>query len=265
MNITKPSFSIVFVVLVYRNTKDLKDFFESNIISNSKTIVINSYFDEESEKAFKQIAKFHNADFISVPNKGYGAGNNRGIEYALENYDFEYLIISNADITIRQLDISSFSKTKVIAPKIITLRGKNQNPSSPFSPSKIKDYFLYRIYHGNHNKLIRIFWAYSRINKIVYYAISRFRKKIFAPHGAFIIIPKRIIKECLPLFNEKMFLFNEESHLGMLLKEKGFETEYNPSIIIDHKEDGSVALLNDSLFKLHRQSFLEFYEYWRRK
>lgn len=258
-------YKYIFIVLVYKNTADLIDFFAHLDIEESHVLVVNSYYDDATEEQFKKIAAENNADFLSVENRGYGFGNNCGIEYALNNYDFDFLIISNADITVRKLNPATISKTKVTAPKILTLRGKNQNPSSPFSPSKLLDNLLLKTYEGNHNKLIWAFWTYSRFTKILYYCISGIRKKVFSPHGAFIIIPKHILSTCIPLFNEKMFLFNEESHLGRLLKKNGFEVEYNPEIVIDHKEDGSVSLLNASIFNLQKESFLELYKYWYRK
>ena len=86
-------YDFIFVVLVYRNTSDLVDFFASLKLERTRVIVVNSFYDEESELQFKQIAESNHAEFLSVPNKGYGAGNNRGVEYALKHYDFKYLVI----------------------------------------------------------------------------------------------------------------------------------------------------------------------------
>ena len=97
------SYDIVFVVLVYRNTDDLKDFFLHNHIKNSHTIVVNSYYDDKSEGFFSKIAEENGASFISVPNKGYGAGNNRGVEYALEHFDFEFLVNNMTQEDVQKL------------------------------------------------------------------------------------------------------------------------------------------------------------------
>lgn len=85
-------YDFVFVVLVYRNTRDLKDFFSSLLLSAVKVIVVNSFYDKESECEFKNIAEANNADFLSVPNKRYGTGNNRGVDYALTHYDFKSIV-----------------------------------------------------------------------------------------------------------------------------------------------------------------------------
>lgn len=264
----KPHYKFVFVVLVYRNTQDLIDFFESNtLLSRAKVIVVNSFYDDESEQKFIKIASEYNADFLSVPNKGYGAGNNRGVEYAIENYDFDYLIISNADITIEKFPETILDKYKdsLLAPKLITRTGKNQNPSSPFKSIPLIETLLYKVYKGNHRKIVIVFYAWSRLQKIIYYSISKLRRKVHAPHGAFFLIPRNLLMRLVPLYNEDMFLFYEENHLGKLANQKGIKTIYVPEIIIRHKEDGSVALLNADDFELMKDSYMTLYEYWNKK
>lgn len=262
----KEFFRIIFVVLVYRNTQDLLDFFKYNIIEDSKVIVVNSYFDEKTDALFRKIAFDNDAEFISVPNKGYGAGNNRGIEYALEKYKFDYLIISNADITIQTFSFKELKKYGdcIIAPRLRARCGKNQNPSSPFKPFKIIEKLLYKVYEGDHDKIVILFYVWSRLNKIIYYLISRFRKKIYSPHGAFFIIPYDILKKIVPIYNERTFLFYEEHHLGKLLYSKKIKVIYVPSIVINHKEDGSVSFLEVNNFKLMKDGYMTYYDYWYR-
>lgn len=257
-------FDIIFVVLVYRNTQDLKDFFAHFACENAKVIVVESYFSESCSSEFKDIAKGNNADFISVPNKGYGAGNNTGCEYALKKYDFNYLVISNADIIIQHFDMPIIEEHKdsIIAPKILNLKGKNQNPSSPFVPNRLVESFALWSYNGNHTKLIWIYFALSRLKKILFYCISRYRRTIFSAHGAFVIIPRNILELLFPLYNEDMFLFNEEEHLGMLASSKGIKTVYEPKIVVLHKEDGSMKLASVNEFERLRQSFNVYYKYW---
>ena len=124
----------VFIVLVYKNTDVLRSFFESlDMIQNKKVILVNSYYDEESEIRCREFAVRNDADFISVPNLGFGAGNNRGIEYARENYQFDYLILSNSDIILNNfVSINMLPKGAcVVAPDTRLLSGKPQNPNVP--------------------------------------------------------------------------------------------------------------------------------------
>lgn len=260
----KPYYKIVFIVLVYRNTVDLVEFFKSNNVPNSKVIVVNSFFDEDSEEGFKRISEENGADFFSIPNNGYGYGNNKGIQFALSHYEFDYLIVSNADICIENFDIRMLKeyRNSVIAPKILTLKGKNQNPSSPFAPSKLRENIVSKLYKGKHRHLIFAYYVWSRLSKVLYYSISKYRRKIFSPHGAFFIIPYSVLKKIVPIYNENMFLFFEEHHFGQLAKRNGIKVIYVPEIVIRHKEDGSVSFLSENIFTLMRQSYLEYYKFW---
>ena len=58
-------YDFVFVVLVYRNTKDLEDFFTSLKTPNAKVVVVNSFYDDDSRAKFEAVALAHNADFLN--------------------------------------------------------------------------------------------------------------------------------------------------------------------------------------------------------
>ena len=257
-------FEVVFVVLVYRNTEDLTCFFKNLPSFNSKVIVVNSYFDDKTEEEFHAIAIDNNADFISVPNKGYGAGNNRGCEYALAHYTFNYLIISNADIEIKDFSLEELNSQRITAPLIKNKKGKLQNPAKPYQ-IPIIDKFMYHNYRNNSRNGIWICCALNKIIRIIFYVLNTLFgfKKIYEPHGSFFIIPYDILTKMYPLFNESMFLFAEEDHLARLAKTNGIEVEYNKCIKVYHKEDGSVGLINQSQFDITKDSFITYYEYWR--
>lgn len=257
-------FDFIFVVLVYRNTGDLEDFFANFRILNSKVVVVNSFYDDVSEGSFKKIAEDNGADFISVPNKGYGAGNNRGVEYAFNNYEFNYLVISNADIIIEDLKLSNIKKYGecIIAPDIRNVKGKRQNPSCPFRPSRIKEKVRYELLKGYHYKLIWVMFVLSRLSKILYHCIKLFKKTIFSAHGAFLIMPKSVVEKLIPIYDENMFLFNEEEYLGRLAESKSIKTYYAPDIKIFHKEDGSMNIASVNQMERTRQSYMVYYEKW---
>lgn len=258
------SYDVVFVVLVYRNTEDLISFFRGIPHLDSKVIVVNSYYDEVTEKEFHEIAKKNNADYMTVPNKGYGAGNNRGCEYALAHYNFKYLIISNADIEIKNFSSKELNPQRITAPLIRNKEGKLQNPAKPYY-SALLDYMMYNSYRNNSRNGIRICCALNKVFRIIFYVFYTLFgvKKIYEPHGSFFIIPHDILAKIYPLFNESMFLFAEEDHLARLAKTNGIEVEYNKCIKVYHKEDGSVGFLNQSQFDITKNSFITYYEYWR--
>lgn len=257
-------YDIVFVVLVYRNIEDLKGFFDSNSLPNTKTIVVNSFYDSVSDREFMGLAQKYGADYLSVPNKGYGAGNNRGIEYALDHYSFRFLVVSNADISIEHLSVDYLTKQgdAIIAPKILTLNNKNQNPSSPFAPSCLSLKIWKFIFENDLRSLSLGMFAWSRLKKILFYLVSPWRKRVFSAHGAFVIFPENVLKKLIPIYNEQMFLFIEEEHLGMLALRMGIKTVYAPEIVIRHKEDGSMKIAGVNEFEMKKQSFLSYYNFW---
>ena len=247
-------YDFIFIVLVYRNTKDLQDFFASLSLPRTKVVVVNSYYDEETDKEFKSIAEDNNADYLSVPNNGYGAGNNMGIEYAIVNYDFRYLVISNADIEIDCMSVESLGKysSDIIAPDIINLKGRHQNPHLPFAKSKLFYLIQYCIYKYNLPKLRIVFAVLSRLNKIVFHLLNKISgyNKVFAAHGAFFILPQNVLLKLVPLYDENVFMYGEETHVGMLAAKHGITTRYIKSVKIRHKEDGSSSLANLNMFNL---------------
>ena len=93
-------------------------------------IIVNSYYDEKTKRIFENIAQKNKYDFISVENKGYGFGNNIGIKYAIDNYQFKRIIIANPDIIIKKFDHKFLDQAiaGVYGGAITTRTGKIQNP-----------------------------------------------------------------------------------------------------------------------------------------
>lgn len=259
-------YDYVFVILVYRNTTDLIDFFKSFKLQHSKVIVVNSFFDKESEDEFRLIAMCNNADFISIPNKGYGFGNNRGCQYAIDNFDFSYLVISNADILIENyLPISGLPTNAIIAPEIRTLRGKNQNPYSVYC-NKTMDGLKYWLLKSNKKALLLLLFAFIRLSREFFLLYSKIIKRrirrVSSAHGAHFLIDKKSLMRIKPLYNERMFLFCEEEHLAKLAKHYEIPIYYMCDIKVLHKEDGSIGISNINLNKALIKSYIEFYKYW---
>lgn len=256
-------YDFVFVVLVYRNTNDLSDFFANLDVEKSKVIVVNAYYNDQTKLEFESIACEHQADFINVENNGYGYGNNKGIDYAINNYQFKYLIISNADICIKNLKISQIQDTHITAPDIVTLNDKHQNPYLPFHWQWYEN-AKYWLYKYNCRRLFIFISIISRVTR-EFYNMTIKRGYIYSAHGSFIIIPYYILKRIHPIFNEHIFLYKEEECLAHLARKQHIPIFYSPDIRVLHKEDGSTATMNERKYDLERQSYIVFYETWHKK
>ena len=211
----KPFYKYIGIALVYKNTEDIVEFvdsFNKKIPSSSKVIIVNSYFDDQTKERVEQLAKETNCDFINVENRGYSYGNNKGIEFARERYSFDFLIISNPDIIIKEFDDSTFEKNVPIiyAPDITTRSGKKQNPNWVHY-HKLLDYLQYVACKRDILALEFIVIAMLKFERIIFInnpLVSKKNTKIYSAHGSFIIISKLAIERLVPIFNDNMFLFH---------------------------------------------------------
>lgn len=235
----------VFVVLVYKNTDVLKTFFESvREIENKKVILVNSYYDDESLESCRISAVQNGAVFISVPNKGFGAGNNKGIQYAKEHYDFDFLVLSNSDIIIGEWpSVEELpSGACVIAPQTRMLTGKNQNPNVPYYPAV--GLWLHKQYVRTENKrYLGIAHILSRAGREVFLLYSKLvkksRYKIFSVHGSFMLFSSEALDRLIPVFDERIFLYNEEGYLACKCRHLNIPCYYCPTIQVTHLEGAS--------------------------
>ena len=265
----KENVDIVFIVLVYRNHKDLIDFLESTkkIDVSNRTIVVNAFYDEKSRKKIENIADQYNCEFLNIPNKGYSYGNNFGIKYAVERFYYKYIVISNPDIVIKNFPSDlSILQADIIAPKTIAASGKNQNPMI-VKENLVSERLIYNGFKHN-SKLLLV--CGITINKIIReFFIRLFGKKtmsIYAAHGSFLFLSNNAISvlEGAP-YDEKMFLFAEESVLAIKAKKHGLVTKYMPSICVNHKEDGSMKLGDFSINQELANANIYYYETYRMK
>lgn len=266
----KNDLDFVFVILTYRNIKDLVGAIENihkNTKGSKKIIVVNSYFDEKSKKSIQKIAIDNECDFLNIENKGYGYGNNKGIEFARDRYKFKFLVVCNPDTIINQLRIEDIiSKGSfIIAPNIKNLRGKNQNPYY-FKKSNFKEYILYKSYIKDMKKLALISNVIGRLQReIALLKMSFFSKKmykVYASHGSFVIFSNDLIQSKSKIYDDNIFLFSEENDLARYCFSQGIPTYYVPSIKITHKEDGSMGFVSESLISYKKKSFVYYYKKW---
>ena len=260
----KRFYKYVFIIVTFRNADDLYDFDKSakNFLDNYKVIVVNSYFNDETKNRIKNIAEKLDYDFINSENKGYGFGNNIGIEYAKKKYIYDYIVISNSDVIITDFDESNMPmKNAIIGPQINTLNDKKQNPYWVYE-NKISQILFYYGYKNNS----RIFMIFAQgFNKILRESFLLLKKsahfpvKVYALHGSFVIISKDVIDSFDKIYDENMFLYYEEAYLSYVCKIKKIDKYFYPNIKILHKEDGSTKGIKINIDDFAKKSYLYYY------
>lgn len=237
---------LALVVLHYSNIEDTVETVESmkkNIDTTDFHIaIVDNASPNGSGEALKQ--KYCKDSDITVilneQNVGFSAGNNVGINYFLQKYDFEYLILSNNDIYI--IDKHLFEKIDseykrsnfaVMGPLIMTADGRcDSNPISdvPYTRSEcLKEIGLYeKLIKRAENGTFVIWSKYDYYMKKLSYSYSEKhkgpvhkdrRKGIFLEHrenvvlhGCFLIFSKNYF-EVFSGLDARTFMYSEENIL----------------------------------------------------
>lgn len=265
-------YKYVVVILVYRNTEDVRELLQCmrKKLKDYKAIIVNNYFDDETKVIFEKIAEEYQCDFVNRENTGYGAGNNAGIGEALEKYAFDYLIISNPDIVIREFPEKALDAYPdgVYGPDIRNLQARKQNPML-YKNNRYAIKLLYQgLKNGNSLKLFSA-KAIHKMQRIL--GEQRLMKSkpdnriVYQIHGSFLIFSESVIRKIGKPYDENMFLFGEEGYLAYLLSEKKIKTFYCPEIQVLHKEDGSMKFRTDIDEKCLESSLYFFEKYYFRK
>lgn len=263
----KKEYNLVFVVLVYKNTHDIIDFIKSvkKNTENTRIVIVDAFYSSEVSERIDILAKKYDTDAIHIENKGYGYGNNKGIEYVNENYEYSKLIIANPDTIIKKLNYDCLKKIKIgiVGPKIITKSGKNQNPYW-VSDNKLGEAMIYQGCKKNKKILRYMAYIINRIIREAYILVfkhtGRDMGKVFAVHGSFVIFTKSAIDRLIPLYDENMFLFAEEAYLAHKAKKLGIKTYYAESTEVFHKEDGSISCADINEERIYKDSIIYYYE-----
>lgn len=251
----------VCIILVYRNVNDLIECIESmqSKIPSCQIIVVNAFYDDISRKQIEQVAMLHNCDFINIDNKGYSYGNNVGIRYANNNYDYEFLIVSNPDILIEKFDDELLDENRIYAPCIIAKSGKRQNPMAVHR-NRVSEYLIYKGLKTNLKSLTILGLAMGKAARIIGQSFKPSSFEIYQAHGSFVILHRKVIEKLEPIYDENMFLFAEEGVLALKANNANIKTLYTEDIVIHHKEDGSMSMSNFKVNDELKKANVYFYE-----
>lgn len=248
----KMFFDIVFCVVIYRNTEDVINLLKSirdNVQITFKVVIVNNYYNDDTEDEVIEVCNIYNCDFIHSENKGYGCGNNSAIMFALEKYHFGYLVIANPDTVIQSFEWNKIKEIKgIIAPEITNMNGKLQNPMNVFDIPVASKLIYKGLKLGSKWRFYGGLFIYKCVRKIaheIYKFGNRGKYRIYMAHGSFLLMDIETLKCLLPVYDENMFLFAEESYLAMKAKKKNINTWYTDAVRVVHKEDGSMRFRDD--------------------
>ena len=179
-------------------------------------------------------------------NKGYSAGNNIGVKYLLNTYKgIDKIIISNPDIFITEEDlkkiVSELEKGYSIATGLIYNSDKTECNIKLASNWgwKVPDYrdILCNCFLSTYKFLRAI------LKKGIYYDIKKYERNsiidVECVPGCFFAISKELL-ENISFFDERTFLFGEETILGFQAKLAGKKVCVVNDTRILHKQSTSI-------------------------
>lgn len=207
------------IVLNYNDYETTSKFINKvkNYNSIDKIIIVDN---NSSDNSYEKLVDFRSNNIHVIKsdkNGGYSYGNNIGIKYAIENFNPEFVIISNPDVVfedeviIKMMDVySKFNNIGIVAPRMI-------DKSNQASCWKLPKY---------HIDLLLASTVISRIIGNPY----KYKEKELSSEinyvdvlaGSFFMIKSDVIKE-IEYMDEDVFLYCEEAIMSYKLLNKNYK------------------------------------------
>lgn len=207
---------------------------------------------------------------LSKKNLGMGGGNNLGISEA----EGEFILVLNPDTALHRGSvktlysyIKSNKEVGMIGPKLLYPDGSLQMSCLRF-PSFFMP-ILRRTFLGNYFKNTRDHFTMSDFDHNEIKAVDWLM-------GSCLMFKKEIELEggniFRPMFDERYFMYFEDTDLGRQFKERDLQVIYNPKAIVTHdharesaKHPWYIALFKDSLSWVHIGSWFKYFAKWSLK
>lgn len=193
-------------------------------------IIVDNCSREDEREKVEQLCKEHNCTFIPAnENRGYNAGNNIGLRYAVKN-GYHYALIANPDMEFPEPDYIARVVSKMEADRdivvcgtdIVDADGQHQNPLDYVS---FWSELLWPI------DMIRYKLSGKSLSTTMDYTNSRYCPIV---SGSCLFVRTSFIKQ-IGFFDENVFLYCEEPILAHQVKAAGMKLYYMAEAQAVHK------------------------------
>ena len=246
------------IIVVSFNTSDLlrkclQSVYDHPPVKAFETIVVDNGSRDDSREMVKE--RFPRVKLIANPaNQGFTAGNNRAFKVAWGKYFL--LLHSDAEVTAGAIEV--LIKFLQQNPRIGIVGGKLLNSDGTLQPSC-------RPYPS----LKRIIFSYrSPVN--ILFSNNLYTRSYLTPPGsyevihqvdsvaaAFILIRRTALEE-IGLFDQRFFMFLEDSDLCYRMKKAGWGVYYNPDSAVYHHWGGTSSKMSYRMVLEHNLSMWRF-------
>ena len=254
---------VAIITVNYNGKKDTLEFLASlkklrTMNYELLTIIVDNASTDGSVGAFK-----HKYPQVSIlqngSNKGFAGGYNRGIEYGLI-WGADYILIINNDTLIKDPNLvqeliktaESDSKIGLVSPKIYFEKGYEFHKDK-YSPKDLGRVIWFAGGRFDWNNIGSIHRGIDEVDWGQYDSMEE--QDIIS--GACVLIKKEVIEK-IGGFDEKYFLYFEDSDLVKRAHQQGFKTYYNGKVSIYHKVSRSTGIGSPTTDYYHTRNRLIF-------
>jgi len=191
-------------------------------------------------------------------NLGFVGGNNVGIKYALKN-NADYVMVLNNDTTVHSASMNQFievvkdnPEVGAVSPKIYFAKGFE------FHKNRYKKDELGKViwYAGGNIDWDNVYGKSRGVDEVDRGQYNKGGETDFAT-GACMFLTAKALRD-IGVFDEKYYLYYEDTDLSQRMKNKGWKVWYEPKAIIWHKVAQSSGIgsdLNDYFTTRNRMLF----------
>lgn len=267
---------IAIIILHYVNMNDtiecVQSFIDNLDTHNYLLVVVDNASPDGSGKELDNLYVKHDRVkvILNSENLGFSAGNNIGIEYVKNNFAVDFIVLSNNDIVLKESSFYSKIKNEfkansfaALGPLIMTADGAyTSNPifDLPYTMQAAKcqkkefEKRLKRLKNPLYPLNERVYGFFKKLGRRLklYKSVDNGRKLPLSPfdanlkkrfsvvlHGSFLVFSP-IYFEYFNGLDARTFLYAEEDILYQHLIDKNLVIEYDPEIVVYHKEGKSV-------------------------
>lgn len=247
------SIQVTFVTVQFNNPDDTKRFVDSlsvlqDTVGCSLIVVDNSTFtgSRADQIALEKRSSVPVEVITPGTNLYYWGAAARAVERLRASDEMpDWIVICNNDVTIedplfvrkiRSLDIMKFP---IVAPRIVSSAGKEQNPLLETSPPFLKR-LKWRLYDTNYrvaNGMLSMNrWLQRiRLNVTATRKGIEYARMVYAPHGAFLVLSKEFFARGGNL-DTTVPMFAEELTIAVTAEKLGMPIWYYPDLVVFHRE-----------------------------
>jgi GT2 family glycosyltransferase len=163
-----------------------------------------------------------------VKNEGFAGGNNRALEDILKN-NYQYVFLVNMD---------TISETNCLEKLIETM---NTHPEAGAIQARLMLYPKTDVINSLGNETHFLGFGYSKGYQEKFSEINNRIQEIAYPSGAAVLLRVAALKE-VGLFDEEMWMYNEDQDLGWRLWLAGYQCLIAPHAVVYHKYEFSRSI-----------------------